>query len=112
MGVLVAVDLIHLSERHQRPHHAHEIYRTPRLCTCAVSSEIDAFEATQHSSRPANRASSHYYSHQPSPNHRRAPNATGTVRRLGRNRDLRVAAGAGPQGPPPKRSISRSGLNP
>lgn len=28
LGVLVAVDLIHLSERRQRPHHAHDIYRT------------------------------------------------------------------------------------
>lgn len=28
LGVLAAVDLIHLSERRQRPHHAHEIYRT------------------------------------------------------------------------------------
>lgn len=31
LSVLAAADLIHLSERRQRPHHAHEIYRTPAV---------------------------------------------------------------------------------
>lgn len=31
LSVLVAVDLIHLSERRQRPHEAHDIYRTPAV---------------------------------------------------------------------------------
>jgi len=31
LGVLAAVDRLHLSERRHRPHHAHEIYRTPAV---------------------------------------------------------------------------------
>ena len=31
LGVLAAVDLLHLSERRHLPHHAHEIYRTPAV---------------------------------------------------------------------------------
>ncbi len=31
LSLLAAVDLIHLSERRQRPHHAHEIYRIPAV---------------------------------------------------------------------------------
>jgi hypothetical protein len=31
LSVLTAVDLLHLSERRQRPHNAHEIYRTPAV---------------------------------------------------------------------------------
>jgi len=31
LGVLAAVDLLHLSERRHRPHHAHDIYRTPAV---------------------------------------------------------------------------------
>jgi hypothetical protein len=48
LSVLVAVDLLHLSERRHRPHNAHEIYGTPAVVHLSRRLRTQSLAATVH----------------------------------------------------------------